>query len=51
MATGHAAGLAAAIAARKHVTQREVDVGELQEALRSDGVDLERASDPQEYLR
>jgi hypothetical protein len=40
MATGHAAGLAAAIAARKGIVPREVEVIEVQDALRKDGVDL-----------
>ena len=40
MATGHAAGLAAAISSRKGITPREVKVAEIQEALRKDGVDL-----------
>jgi succinate dehydrogenase/fumarate reductase flavoprotein subunit len=40
MATGHAAGLAAAICAKKGTVPREVDVREVQQALREDGVDL-----------
>ena len=40
MATGHAAGLAAAIAVRQGITPREVKVAEIQNALRKDGVDL-----------
>ena len=40
MATGHAAGLAAAIAAKKGIVPREVKVVEIQDALRKDGVDL-----------
>jgi hypothetical protein len=40
MATGHAAGLAAAIAVRKRTVPREVKISELQDALRADGVDL-----------
>ncbi len=40
MATGHAAGLAAAIAAKKGIMPRELKVAEIQEALRKDGVDL-----------
>ncbi|MHC4201775.1 MAG: FAD-dependent oxidoreductase [Planctomycetota bacterium] len=51
VATGHAAGLAGATAASKGVQPREVDVGELQAALRADGVDLDRGGDPQDYLR
>jgi len=40
MATGHAAGLAAAIAAKKGIMPREVKAAEIQDALRKDGVDL-----------
>ena len=40
MATGHAAGVAAAICAKKGMVPREVDVRELQDALRADRVDL-----------
>lgn len=40
MATGHAAGLSAAIAVRQGVTPREVKVAEIHDALRKDGVDL-----------
>ena len=40
MATGHAAGLAAAIAAKRGIVPREVRVAEIQDALRKDGVDL-----------
>jgi len=40
MATGHAAGLAASIAAKKGIIPRDVKVGEIQDALRKDGVDL-----------
>ncbi len=41
MATGHAAGLAAAMSATKGIVPRELNVAELQDALRADGVDLE----------
>ena len=41
MATGHAAGLAAAISSEKNIMPREISVPELQDALRADGVDLE----------
>lgn len=51
VATGHAAGLAAAIAARRNIQPRDLDVGELQDALRQDGVDLDRGGDPQRWLR
>lgn len=43
MATGHAAGLAAALCAQKGCMPRDLDVRVLQGALRADGVDLERA--------
>jgi len=41
MATGHAAGLAACIAVKRGIQPREVKVGEIQELLRADGVNLE----------
>lgn len=47
VATGHAAGLAAAMAAARGRLPREVDVGELQDALRKDGVDLSRGGEEQ----
>jgi ribulose 1,5-bisphosphate synthetase/thiazole synthase len=40
MATGHAAGLAAAMSARQGILPRELKVAQLQDALRKDGVDL-----------
>jgi hypothetical protein len=40
MAIGHAAGTAAALAARDGVTPRELDVGKIQVKLREDGVTL-----------
>ena len=40
MATGHAAGLAAALCAKQNCATRELDVAQLQAALRADGVDL-----------
>ncbi len=40
VATGHAAGLAAALSARKGILPRELNVAQLQDALRNDGVDL-----------
>ncbi len=51
MATGHAAGLAAAIAVRRGCMPREVNVGELQAALRKDRVDLEMKDRDQAGLR
>ena len=41
MATGHAAGLAAAMCSKKKIMPRDLKVNELQDALRADGVDLE----------
>jgi len=41
MATGHAAGLAAAMCTMKTILPRDLKVMELQEALRADGVDLD----------
>lgn len=41
LATGHAAGLAAVMCARKNLVPREVKVAELQDALRADGVNLD----------
>ncbi len=41
MATGHAAGMAAALCARTNLLPRELKVPDLQAALRADGVDLE----------
>ena len=43
MATGHAAGLASAMAAKQGRTQRELNVSEIRKALAADGVDLVRA--------
>ena len=51
MATGHAAGLAAALCAKRNVQPRELDVKLVQEGLRGDGVDLARAGDTQEGLK
>jgi len=50
VATGHAAGLAAAICARKNIVPREIDVKELQDALRADHVDLDRGGEVQDWL-
>lgn len=41
MATGHAAGVAAALSAKKEMMPRDIHVRELQDQLRKDGVDLE----------
>ena len=51
MATGHAAGLAAAMCAKKQCQPREINVSQLQDALRADGVDLDRAGDDQQGLQ
>jgi len=49
-ATGHAAGLAAAIAAEQGIVPREVNVAQIQEALRKDGVDLTMGGKIQENV-
>ncbi len=41
MATGHATGLAAALSAKKGIMPREVNVREVQDALRADGVSFD----------
>jgi hypothetical protein len=41
LATGHAAGIACAMAVRQRIQPREVKVAELQAKLRADGVSLE----------
>ena len=50
VATGHAAGLAAALCARKGCLPRELKVSQLQDALRADGVDLTRGGEEQKNL-
>jgi FAD dependent oxidoreductase len=50
MATGHAAGLAAAMAARKNCLPRELKVTELQDALRADGVSFQVQDRDQKQL-
>jgi len=47
---GFFGGVAAAIAATERVVPRQIEVGKLREALRRDGVNLERAGDPQGEL-
>ena len=47
MATGHAAGLAAAMSAKKGCLPRELKVAEIQGALRAEGVDLSRTGESQ----
>ena len=51
IATGHAAGVAAAIAASTNRTPREVNISDLQNALRADGVDLALGDREQSRLR
>lgn len=50
VATGHAAGSAAAMSAKKGCLPRELKVAELQDALRADGVDLTRSGESQNEL-
>ncbi|MFQ6131946.1 MAG: FAD-dependent oxidoreductase [Armatimonadota bacterium] len=50
VATGHAAGLAAATSVRRGCVPRAVNVSEVQDALRSDGVDLTRGGEDQPDL-
>jgi len=51
VATGHAAGLAAALSAQRDCLPRDLKVEVLQEALRADGVDLSRGGESQEKLK
>jgi hypothetical protein len=51
MATGHAAGVAAAMAAQKRILPRELKVSELQERLRTDGVNFDIGDRDQKGLR
>jgi ribulose 1,5-bisphosphate synthetase/thiazole synthase len=51
MATGHAAGVAAALSARKGIMPRELKISEVQARLRADGVDLEVKDRDQKNLR
>jgi hypothetical protein len=50
VATGHAAGLAAALSVKARCLPRELRVSALQEALRADDVDLTRGGDSQKEL-
>ncbi len=50
VATGHAAGLAAAISAKRNVMPRDLKVAEIQDALRKDGVDLTMGGKVQENV-
>jgi hypothetical protein len=47
VATGHASGLAAALSVQKGCLPRDLDVRQLQDALRQDGVDLTRGGEEQ----
>ena len=47
VATGHAAGIAAAMSAKQGRLPRELKVGQIQDALREDGVDLTRGGEDQ----
>jgi hypothetical protein len=46
-ATGHAAGIAAALASKQGKVPRELDVKEIQQRLTQDGVDLTRGGETQ----
>jgi ribulose 1,5-bisphosphate synthetase/thiazole synthase len=50
MATGHAAGLAAAMSTKKNIVPRELNVKELQDALRAEKVDLTMGGQDQKGL-
>jgi ribulose 1,5-bisphosphate synthetase/thiazole synthase len=50
MATGHAAGVAAALAVKAGVVPRELKAGQVQERLRADGVAFDRAGGDQKEL-
>jgi hypothetical protein len=49
-ATGHAAGIASAMAAKEGIVAREVSVNAIQEALRKDEVDLDFGGQEQSWL-
>jgi ribulose 1,5-bisphosphate synthetase/thiazole synthase len=50
MATGHAAGISAAICAKKNILPREVNIQELQDRLRAEKVDLTMGGQDQKGL-
>jgi ribulose 1,5-bisphosphate synthetase/thiazole synthase len=50
VATGHAAGQAAALSVKRGILPRELKVADLQDTLRGDGVDLTRGGDSQDEL-
>ena len=47
VATGHAAGIAAAMAVKNNTVPRELGAGQIQDALRADNVDLTRGGEDQ----
>ena len=49
-ATGHAAGIAGAMSAKKGIQPRELKVEKIQDALRKDGVDLDFSGQEQNWL-
>ena len=51
MATGHAAGLAAALCVQQGIVPRELKIGRLQDKLRADRVQLELQNREQTNLR
>lgn len=51
LATGHATGVAAALSAKKGILPREINVHELQDTLRADGVNFEMVDRDQKELR
>ena len=51
MATGHAAGVAGALCAKKNCLPRDLKTGELRDALRKDGVDFDLKDRSQEDLK
>ena len=51
MATGHAAGVAASLAAKKGILVREIKAGEIQDALRADGVSFDVTERDQRGLK
>ena len=48
IATGHAAGIAAALSSKEKKPPRELDVKKIQEILRNDGVDLTKGGETQD---
>jgi hypothetical protein len=48
MATGHAAGIAAALSSKEKIAPRELDVKKIQEMLKKDGVDLSKGGEAQD---